>query len=356
MRQRTDLLHSSVTLRHGTLAFGASALGALLTVVVVDVVNADPAQELRPLAVQAGAPVGGDGTSERPFPSIQLGLNLARPGQTVFVNAGTYHESLQSVRSGRHDAPIRLIGDRASIVGDSGTKHLIDIRHGHLEIRGFDLSSASTVIAIKRGTGVRIVRNRIHGAQRECVRLRHLSVGNEIAFNRISGCGYEGFNLFANRRNGEGIYVGTAPAQLDRNPTDVPDKSNANWIHHNRITAPAECVDIKEDARANIVSHNRCTGSLDPDGAGFSSRGRGTVFRGNESIRNLGSGIRLGGDHNDDGIDSVVTGNHLRHNGQVGLKIIRVPQRRICGNQVTDNRHGPINHDAIDPTRRCPRA
>ena len=47
--------------------------------------------------------------------------------------------------------------------------------------------------------------------------------------------------------------------------------------------AGGECVDVKEWARGNLVERNRCSGSDDPDGAGFSSRGDHTTVRANLS-------------------------------------------------------------------------
>jgi hypothetical protein len=72
-------------------------------------------------------------------------------------------------------------------------------------------------------------------------------------------------------------------------------------VHHNRIAVTAESVDVKEAARGNLVERNRCSGSDDPDGAGFSSRGDHTSFRYNVSTRNAGAGIRLGGDRRTQG-------------------------------------------------------
>ena len=88
----------------------------------------------------------------------------------------------------------------------------------------------------------------IQNAGGECIRLRYFAQENEISYNTIKIVAY--MILFKWKgKNGEGIYVGTAPEQLDdsKNPTDDRDKSNNNWIHHNSIdTQGNECVDIKE--------------------------------------------------------------------------------------------------------------
>ena len=332
----------------------ASALIAVASIVIIDVVNAGPQQGPPPLIVRAGAAKGGNGTGGRPFSTIQAALRVARAGQTVQVGPGTYRGQVRTVRSGRPNARIRLVGNGARIRGSSDTNYLIEIRHNHIEVRGFDISQASTLISMTRVRGVRIAGNTLHDAGGECVRMRYFSVRNEIARNRITNCGRKGFDLSEDDKNGEGIYIGTAPEQLDRNPHAIPDRSDANHIHHNSIVTPAECVDIKEDATANVITDNRCRGSKDTEGAGLSSRGIRTVFRRNDSGGHAGAGIRLGGDDRDDGVRNVVTGNYLHDNGHTGLKVIRRPQGLICGNRVERNRDGDVNVNDVDPDRRCP--
>ena len=111
-------------------------------------------------------------------------------------------------------------------------------------------------------------------------------------------------------------------------------------MHHNRIAATAECVDVKEAARGNLVERNRCSGSDDPDGAGFSSRGDHTTFRDNVSTHHAGAGIRLGGDRRTQGVRNNVVGNTLSDNAGYGLKVLRRPQGQIAANTFARNRRG----------------
>jgi len=101
---------------------------------------------------------------------------------------------------------------------------------------------------------------------------------------------------------------------------------DGNRVHHNRIAATAECVDVKEAARGNLVERNRCSGSDDPDGAGFSSRGDHTTFRDNVSTHHARAGIRLGGDRRTQGVRNNVVGNTLSDNAGYGLKVLRRPR------------------------------
>ena len=50
----------------------------------------------------------GPGTLQRPFRTIQHGVDALEPGDTCYVRAGVYRESLTLGRSGTAEAPIRL--------------------------------------------------------------------------------------------------------------------------------------------------------------------------------------------------------------------------------------------------------
>ena len=277
---------------------------------------------------------------------------MAEAGHTISVGAGTYSGTVTTVRPGTSTAPIIIRGQDARITG-TGTGRLINIHHSYITLEGFDISNADKGIWVQQAQGVRIINNTVHDLGGECIRLKYFASSNEVAGNRIGPCGLVGFNLSTGSKNGEGIYIGTAPEQLDRNPTPEPDQSNSNSIHDNQVTVPAECVDIKEASTGNVVSNNTCSGSKDPDGAGFGSRGNGNFFRGNTASGGDGAGVRLGGDTETDGIDNTVEGNTLTNNAGYGVKVMRLPQRSICGNTVEGNGKGATTEGAPDPTAPC---
>jgi Right handed beta helix region len=315
-----------------------------------------PAPRPRTLHVVADATAHGTGTADRPFRSIQPALDAARPGDTVRVGPGSYPGGVHSVRSGRKDARIRLIGERARIVpGERGAAHLLEISNDYLDVSGFDLSGGDADVRLYDAHHVRILGNTIHDANAECVRIRFGSSHNEVAHNGIRNCGRRNFNLAEPKKNGEGVYIGTAPEQLDRLPGHGPDHADDNWIHDNRISTPAECVDIKEGASRTLVEHNTCTGGRDPDSAGFSSRGDHSTFRYNTVRGEAGAGIRLGGDHAGQGIGATVIDNVLVDNRGYGVKIMRTPQGEICGNDISGSGTGTVNDrdPVLDPSRAC---
>lgn len=308
----------------------------------------------RTLFVAAGAGPGGDGSPGRPFAAVQPAVDAARPGDTVRVGPGIYAGSVHSVRPGTPDHRIRLSGDGARIVAAAtGSSRLVEIDHDYLDVTGFTVDGGSTGIRLDGAGHVRILHNIVRDALGECIRVKNQSADNEVAFNAVSGCGRQHFDLAADRKNGEGIYIGTAPEQLGRNPGGRPDHSDRNWIHDNTIDTPAECVDVKESSRRELIEHNTCRGGRDPDSAGLSGRGDYLVFRGNTVIGPVGAGIRLGGDEPGQGLHSVVVDNELQDPHGYGVKVMRTPQDQICGNGVVNPGRGPSNLAGTHPSAAC---
>lgn len=306
----------------------------------------------RTLFVSAGAR-NGTGSADRPFGSLNAALVSAQPGGTISVAPGRYAGPVATVRAGRPGAPIVIHGWGAFLTGD-GTGRLVSIGHSYVTLLGFDISKADKGIWIQRADHVRIVDNTVHHVGGECIRLKYRAVGNEIAGNRIGPCGLVGFDLGTGRRNGEGVYIGTAPEQLSRNPTPEADASDRNWVHDNTVDTPGECVDVKEGSTRNLVDHNTCTGGQDPNGSAFDSRGNGNAFLANTAIGEKGAGVRLGGDTGGDGLGNIVQGNMLTGNAGYGIKVMRRPQAMICDNDLSGNGSGPTNDASMRPTAVCP--
>jgi parallel beta-helix repeat protein len=316
--------------------------------------TAAPAAAGRTLFVSATAPRNGLGSAARPFATIQQAADVAQPGDTVRVGPGTYSGGFQTVRSGTAERPIRFSGMHAQVIRGRGPARVIELRNDYLELSGFEVVGGTAGIRLWGANHVRVVNNTVRDALGECVRVKNQSSYNEVAYNDIANCGRRNFNLARDRKNGEGVYVGTAPEQLGELPSDGPDRSDHNWIHDNTIHTPAECVDVKEFSSAALVEHNMCTGVQDPDSGSFSARGDGVTFRGNTVVGGAGAGIRLGGDEAGQGVHAVVVDNELDHPRGYGVKIMRTPQGEICGNGLGEPGAGPSNLGTPDPAAACP--
>ncbi|MEU3177237.1 right-handed parallel beta-helix repeat-containing protein [Streptomyces albidoflavus] len=321
------------------------------------------------------SPRGSDtnpGTRKAPFASIQRALNVAGPGSTVHLAPGRYLQDFVSRSPG-----VTISGPRSAVVQGTGAGRAIgEIQHDRVRLTGFTIDGLVGDATEKSGyrkkllyvmsatpgdgvDGLRVDRMSLRNAGEECVRLRYLVTGAEVAHNRIAGCGVWDFRFADGGKVGEGIYLGTAPEQQGLNgaPDDRPDVSRDNWIHHNKIdTQGNECVDIKENSTANLVEHNDCTGQRDPNSAALDARGSGNTFRANRSHDNVGAGVRVGGDTPTDGIHNTIEGNVLLSNAAGGIKFEATPQGRVCGNTLAGNTGGDATGtygNEYEPSRPC---
>ena len=331
-----------------------------------------------PQVVDYFVSVSGDdsnpGTDRRsPFRTVRKALQRAAPGQRISIEAGEYFEDVRSVRPGEQDKPIWLTGVPGAVIKGGGKARVIEIRHSHIvlanfavdgEVRGKDGKTTyrDKLVYVmgrnRRGvTGVRLLNLDLRNAGGECVRMKYFARENEVAHSRVTRCGVRDFERGRGGKNGEGIYIGTAPEQLERNPTADSDASNGNWIHHNRFDMKGnECVDVKEGAFYNVVEHNDCTGQLDEKSGGVSFRGNRNVVRFNTIRGNRGAGIRFGGDSENDGIENDAYGNTLEDNAAGAFKVMRRPQGRVCGNMIAPASGKSVRGkfaNAIDPAAPC---
>lgn len=320
-----------------------------------------PAQSPGPVAVGRSwtvTPSGerGDGSPARPLVGLQEGLDAAQPGDTVVVLPGTYATPVHTVRDGLPGRPIRVTArSGAQLRGESVTAaRLFTITHSWIVVTGLDVGNGNKGFWLEGVRQVVLRGNHVHDIGGECLRIKYLSSVVEVVDNRIGPCGLTNFDLESNKKNGEGVYIGTSPDQLSRNPTDVPDRTNRVWVHDNVVRPRAECVEIKESALNNVVENNDCAGGSDPDGSGLSARGNDNVIRANVVRDFAGKGVRLGGGTADQGVGNQVYGNTVISTGDYAIGVKREPQRRICGNTLRDNASGPIDVDGVDPAARCP--
>jgi hypothetical protein len=305
--------------------------------------------------------------------TIEKALELAYPGDIIELSDGNYYQDIITKKNGLPDKPIIIRGSKNAIVRGDKRNRIIEINHDYIILDGFTIDGFNqkneeksnykdklifivSKIPNKGIVGTKILNMNLKNAGGECIRLRYFTKDSEIAYNTIGPCGLYDFRFNGKGKNGEGIYIGTAPEQLKnkKNPTSDTDISENNWIHHNYIDTQAnECVDIKEGSRNNIVEYNYCTGQKDPESGGLDTRGNNNIFRFNTIVNNLGAGVRLGGDKKTDGINNEFYNNNIINNA-IGIKILRLPQGKICGNILQNNNINISNKDLkINPEKPC---
>ena len=289
------------------------------------------------------------GTVDKPLKTLQKALSLAQPGTTITLRGGTYTTSktITSARNGTADAPITIRsapGERAVLAGPSSSRGL-QINHDWYVIRDLELTGADILLWLDGAEYVLITGNRFYDAGGECVRIKNQSRNNTFSSNTVVNCGLTGFDLGAGSKNGEGVYVGTAPEQRYK-IGGVPDQSTGNVIEYNTFqTNGSEAVDLKEDAEWNVVRYNVGSNNRDPEGANFGTRGDNNQFIGNESFGSAGAGFRAGGDMVDGrlyGKNNVFRGNLSYGNAGYGYKFMVGPQDADCSNTGSNNQGGKL--------------
>lgn len=309
-------------------------------------------------------PDGSDSNSgrsiESPFKTIQKAVDLAAPGDSIELLPGTYFQDVVTKRDGLPNKPITITGSKSAIVQGEKNPRIFEINHSYVVLNGFIIdghhksseeksSYRDKLIYVistvpKTGvTNVKILNMDIKNAGGECIRFRYFSQYNEVAYSQIIHCGAFDFKFDTGGKNGEGVYIGTAPEQRGdgRNPTKDVDQSNNNWIHHNTFnTQGNECVDIKEGSSLNMIEYNSCTGQKDSKSGGMDTRGDNNSFRYNNIYDNTGSGVRVGGDKKKDGTNNHIYSNTIINNKSGGIKFQRTPQGKVCGNKMEGNEEG----------------
>ena len=193
---------------------------------------------------------------------------------------------------------VEIAGSSESIIRGPENKRGLQVLHDKTVLRGFVIEQTDIGIWLYGVSECRLEDLALRDLGGEGIRIKNQSHHNVVRKCRFERMGREGFDADRGRKNGEGIYIGTAPEQRSKNePPNVPDRCHHNLVEDCTFaTEAAEAVDIKEDSEENTVRN--CTGrdSRDPDGPVFGSRGDNNRFEGCIAIGGRGHGFRFGGD------------------------------------------------------------
>jgi hypothetical protein len=322
------------------------------------------------------APGGNDantGAARSPFASIQHAINVAPAGATIQLADGIYEESVFFPVA---KARLTLRGSRRAILHRGGNHRVIWIQSSDISLIGFSIDGlrpsedaadrknyADTAVLVQSVTAgkptrrIRILGLHVKRLRGECIRIKDLAEDVLVSGNTVIDCGMDDYVFGGGGKNGEGIYIGTAPEQVEeKNTHKQPDETKRVIVRGNFIrTNGNECVDIKEAARDNIIEGNYCTGQLDPNSGGFGSRGDANIFRRNVIVDVVGAGIRFGGDEETQGINNVAMNNTITRAQGGGIRYQRAPQGEQCGNILVDAKPASSGdfRDEFDPASPC---
>ena len=123
------------------------------------------------------APYGaGTGTARAPFGAVRAALLVAQPGDTVLVRAGTYEESVRTVRNGATGAPITLRAENGHgpvVMTTHGT--VLQIDHSFVVVEGLVVDAAyapHTAVKVSAGVQSFVMRHvEVRRSGRDCVNI-----------------------------------------------------------------------------------------------------------------------------------------------------------------------------------------
>jgi hypothetical protein len=298
------------------------------------------------------SPAGNDkaeGTADEPLKSLKRALAVAESGDTIQLSAGAYAGEVKT-----RVPAVTITGPTSAVISSPGERGL-EVLHDKTILRGVSIANCDIGIWLYGANDCVLEDLTFREMGGEGLRIKNQSCRNIVRGCRFERMGREGFDAAAGKKNGEGIYIGTAPEQRAKNqPPNVPDRCLGNIIEDCTFkTEAAEAVDIKEDSEENII--RRCTGadSRDPDGPIFGSRGDRNRFEECNAKGGLGHGFRFGGDTVPQGkfgqpADRTYGSNNVmrkccaENNALFGAALMILPQDVDETNTFINNRRGPL--------------
>jgi len=321
------------------------AAGFLIALVLATPLFAAP----RTIHVSPSGSDKADGSADRPLKTLEKAMSLAATGDTIELAAGRYEGDVKTAASG-----VTISGPGEAVISASGNRG-IEVLHDKTTLRGLTLERCDVGVWLYNANDCLLEGLTLRDLEGEGIRIKNQSCRNVIRQCSFTRMGRKGFDAAAGKKNGEGVYIGTAPEQRSKNrPSNVPDQSRGNVIEDCTFqTEAAEAVDIKEDSEENIV--RRCTGadSRDPNGAIFGSRGDRNRFEACVATGGAGHGFRFGGDTVKQGnygqaADRVYGANNVmrdcraERNAAWGAAPMVQPQDIDASNRFSENGKGDV--------------
>jgi len=150
-----------------------------------------------------GAADANPGTEEKPFKTVQHAAGVAKPGDTVYVMAGTYDERVKVSAGGTADRPVAFVARPRRLATVRG----FDLEASYIRVEGFEITADKPATAVQLGgSHCEVLDNYIHnmmvavsgtdgkpsadGKTRDYSAVSH----NRIAYNKVYHSQY-GFML-----------------------------------------------------------------------------------------------------------------------------------------------------------------
>jgi parallel beta-helix repeat protein len=306
------------------------------------------------------SPTGSDrnpGTFARPFATVNRGVRVLRPGDTLAIRGGIYPEALRNaIPSGTSwSAPVSVVayrGEAVTLRPPPSAARVIDLsgRFAYIAIEGITCDAGR--ITSKWGDGIKISYEDRAGHYAHHIRLRGVevknasqngiliteepSLGNLTRHNEILGCKVHHNGVNSSLRHG--IYIESSHNTVDR--CEIHDNGGYG-IHVYRSSGVNGT-----DAGSNTISNNRVydngfsKGSVRKaaDGWGIGlSVGDGNLAYNNLVYGNKGGGIQVDlGATRTRVYHNSVYDNRLNH----GIEFGRGSRDGVCRNNISHGNKG----------------
>jgi hypothetical protein len=215
-----------------------------------------PDENPKTIFVDTDGSIEAAGTKNDPIGSIQTALLQASPGDTIQVRSGVYQERIEPPRGGQPDNPITITGPPDAILKSDPRKYyVVLIRHSHIHLTGLtvnglensdapgDVNSYSQAQLVQVRpltstdeylTDIVVSPHRIGNTQKSIVSLERTQNAEIGPFRVIGPAGTKYLLTGRAGHNGEIVYVGTSPSNLETewHPWAEYDQSNNILIHH----------------------------------------------------------------------------------------------------------------------------
>ncbi len=204
---------------------------------------------------QVGYP-GAPGTTDNPLDSIQRALERAQPGDTIQVRPGEYRERLEPPHGGEPGKPITITGPPDAVLkSDPQQYNVVLIRKSHIHITGITIDglenpeAPENVASYSRAQLVQarpptstdqyledivVAPHRIGNTQKSLVSLERTRNAEVGPFRMIGPAGTKYLLTDRAGHNGEIVYLGTSPSNLetDWHPWAEYDQTSEILVHH----------------------------------------------------------------------------------------------------------------------------
>jgi parallel beta-helix repeat protein len=187
----------------------------------------------------AGSDSPGNGSEAKPWRTIGYGISRLGAGDTLYVKAGTYNETLDITGpAGSAGAPtvIRAYpGQAVTIRGDGvNTGRLRINRTRHLTLEGFGVTNFNQGIFVEGSDHILLRNCAVYGVGQEGI-----SIHSNSSYVTVEGCTVHDTGTW--KYNGEGIYVGRG----DSAPVDVDNTNNVTLLRNTIYNTTDEAIELK---------------------------------------------------------------------------------------------------------------